>query len=70
VKGCTDSEANNVDENAEEDEDDEGGYISSASADLMKKLLEPDHTKRLGANGAAEIKAHKFFKDINFDNLR
>lgn len=32
----------------------------------MKKLLEPDFSKRLGANGAKEIKEHPFFEGYKF----
>lgn len=40
--------------------------ISPEAADLIQKLLTLDHKKRLGTNGVAEIKKHKFFesKDI------
>jgi len=34
--------------------------------DLIKKLLEKDRTKRLGAkNGAKEILAHPWFADVD-----
>lgn len=36
--------------------------MSPEAADLIKNLLVLDHTKRLGANGAQEIKQHAFFK--------
>lgn len=57
--------------------------MSPEAADLIKNLLVLDHTKRLGANGADEIKRHPFFKgkgsfkimwlnelDINWETLR
>jgi len=44
--------------------------MSPEAADLIKKLLVLDHTQRLGANGAAEIKCHPFFKGIDWDRLR
>jgi len=44
--------------------------MSPEAADLIRKLLDYDYTKRLGANGAAEIKQDIFFKDINWETLR
>lgn len=35
--------------------------ISAVAADFMKGLLEKNYEKRLGYNGAEEIKKHKFF---------
>jgi len=43
--------------------------MSPEAADLIKKLLTSDHTKRLGAQGAQEIKEHPFFKGIDWDAL-
>ncbi|EPS44897.1 hypothetical protein H072_1110 [Dactylellina haptotyla CBS 200.50] len=37
--------------------------------DLLEKLLNRDPTKRLGANGAAEIKNHKFFDSVDWKRL-
>ena len=39
-------------------------FVSPEAADLVNGLLTLDHTKRLGANGADEIKSHPFFKGI------
>lgn len=36
--------------------------ISETAFDLINKLLSPDPSKRLGAGGSEEIKAHSFFK--------
>ena len=36
--------------------------------DLIKKLV-CDVDKRLGYNGAEEIKKHPFFEDIDWDNI-
>jgi serine/threonine protein kinase len=44
--------------------------MSPEAADLIKKLLTLDHTQRLGANGAEEIKKHPFFKDFKWDTFR
>ncbi|XP_078152825.1 putative serine/threonine protein kinase IRE [Carex rostrata] len=37
--------------------------------DLIDKLLIENPLQRLGATGATEVKAHPFFKDINWDML-
>ena len=37
--------------------------------DFIEKLLVPDYEKRLGHNGAGEIKEHPFFEGINWDTL-
>jgi len=42
--------------------------ISDEALDLIKKLIS-DVDKRLGYNGAEEIKKHPFFRKINWDNL-
>jgi len=43
--------------------------MPSDALDLIVKLLNRDHTKRLGAgpSDAEEIKSHPFFKDIDWD---
>ena len=43
--------------------------ISDEAIDLIKKLVS-DANKRLGKNGADEIKAHPFFKGIDWENIR
>lgn len=42
--------------------------ISDDALDLIKKLI-VDVDKRLGYNGAEDIKKHPFFKKINWDRL-
>lgn len=43
--------------------------MSPEAADLIKKLLNPDHLQRLGANDAKEVKEHPFFKsNITYKN--
>lgn len=37
---------------------------------MIQKLLTLDHTKRLGTNGVEEIKNHRFFEGIDWNNLR
>lgn len=37
--------------------------------DFINKLIEIDHTKRLGANGAYEVKAHPWFEGFNWRHL-
>ncbi|KAI9144790.1 hypothetical protein BKA69DRAFT_1054431 [Paraphysoderma sedebokerense] len=43
--------------------------ISVEAKDLIEKLLTPDPSKRLGSKGAAEVKSHPFFADLNWDTL-
>ena len=43
--------------------------ISPEAEDLIMKLIN-NPNKRLGKNGASEIKKHPFFKDIDWDNIR
>lgn len=43
--------------------------ISPEARDFMERLMTLDPQKRLGYNGAEEVKAHPFFKDINWDTL-
>jgi len=44
--------------------------MSAQSLDLLRRLLDPDPASRLGANGAAEVKKHSYFADIDWGNLR
>ncbi|KAJ6812935.1 putative serine/threonine protein kinase IRE4 isoform X1 [Iris pallida] len=43
--------------------------MSYEAKDLIDRFLNQDQDLRLGANGASEVKAHPFFKEINWDNL-
>lgn len=43
--------------------------LSQASTDILKRLI-CDTETRLGRNGVDEIKAHPFFKGIDWDNVR
>ena len=43
--------------------------MSDEAQDLIHKLIS-NKNKRLGKNGAEEIKQHPFFGDINWDNIR
>ncbi|EME79533.1 uncharacterized protein MYCFIDRAFT_57555 [Pseudocercospora fijiensis CIRAD86] len=43
--------------------------VPPAARDLLQKLLDRDATRRLGTNGAAEIKAHPFFHSIDWRKL-
>ncbi|KAI7880284.1 kinase-like domain-containing protein [Mucor mucedo] len=46
-------------------------HVSNNGKNLIRKLLHKDETKRLGSRaGASDIKAHAFFKSINFALLR
>ncbi|KAI8370616.1 kinase-like domain-containing protein [Radiomyces spectabilis] len=45
--------------------------LSNACKNLIRKLLHKDEHRRLGSRaGAADVKAHPFFKNINFALLR
>ena len=50
-------------------EDDPDYQVSPEARDIMEKLLCSDPQKRLGANGAQEVKSHPFFSDIDWDKL-
>ncbi|KAJ4783147.1 Protein kinase family protein [Rhynchospora pubera] len=43
--------------------------MSIEAYDLIDKLLSENPLQRLGATGAGEVKAHPFFKDVNWDML-
>ena len=43
--------------------------LSNEANDLIKRMIS-DPTKRLGKNGADEIKAHPFFKGVDWDHIR
>jgi ribosomal protein S6 kinase alpha-5 len=43
--------------------------FSKRSKDFILKLLNKVPSKRLGANGANEVKSHPFFDNINWDDL-
>uniref|UniRef100_A0A0B7AUS8 Protein kinase domain-containing protein n=2 Tax=Arion vulgaris TaxID=1028688 RepID=A0A0B7AUS8_9EUPU len=46
-------------------------HIDSVAKDLIKKLLHPDRTRRLGnmKNGVEDVKKHKWFKGQNWDDV-
>jgi len=46
-------------------------HFDANAKDLIKKLLTPDRTRRLGSlkAGAEDVKKHKFFKNIDWDTL-
>lgn len=43
--------------------------LSDEVQDIIKKLLNPDASQRLGAGGVNEIMKHPWFKDINFEDI-
>lgn len=49
---------------------DEEGMITPVAQDFILKLLNIDFANRLGANGAEEIKAHPFFRGIDWGSLK
>lgn len=46
-------------------------HMDPVVKDLIKKLLVPDRTKRLGnmKNGAEDVKRHKWFKSVDWDDV-
>ena len=50
-------------------EDDPDYEVSPEARDLMERLLCSDPQKRLGAQGAFEVKSHPFFADIDWEKL-
>jgi len=44
-------------------------HTTPAAKDFLTQILSKDPTKRLGANGEAEIKAHPWFQDVDWDAL-
>jgi serine/threonine protein kinase len=51
------------------EEDDELIHISSDAKNLIECLLAHDPLRRLGGNGAIELKQHPFFINLDWDNL-
>ncbi|KAI9010476.1 hypothetical protein CLU79DRAFT_773210 [Phycomyces nitens] len=43
--------------------------VSPEARDFMERLMTVDPTKRLGFNGAQEVKKHPFFQGLNWDML-
>lgn len=43
--------------------------ISDEARDLIKSLLQPDPSKRLGQKGIFQVLKHKWFEDIDMDEL-
>jgi hypothetical protein len=43
--------------------------MSEECRDLVDRLLQPDPEQRLGHAGTAELKAHPWFRGLNWDNL-
>ena len=44
-------------------------YLSDDARNLLSKLLEVNPRKRIGFNGAEEIRKHPYFKDIDFEKV-
>ncbi|KAI3661627.1 hypothetical protein MP638_002879 [Amoeboaphelidium occidentale] len=47
----------------------EGPVVSPLGKAILSRLLERDPNRRLGANGADEIRKHPFFENIDWDKL-
>ncbi|EQC26917.1 AGC/PDK1 protein kinase [Saprolegnia diclina VS20] len=43
-------------------------FLSDPARDLIAALLQPDPTRRLGANGFDALKTHAFFAGLNFES--
>lgn len=43
--------------------------IQNSTKQFLESLLQKDPTKRLGFNGAAEIKSHPWFENVNWDYI-
>jgi serine/threonine protein kinase len=50
--------------------DDVDETMSVEARDLITRLLEAEPGRRLGARGAAEVKAHPFFRGVDFEHIR
>ncbi|CAD8092171.1 unnamed protein product [Paramecium primaurelia] len=48
----------------------EEDMMSQEAYELINSLLEPQYHKRLGHTGAEELKCHKFFNGIDWNNIR
>lgn len=46
-------------------------FVDPVAKDLVKKLLVPDRTKRLGnmKNGSEDIRKHRWFKHLHWDDV-
>ncbi|KAF1328687.1 Agc protein kinase, partial [Globisporangium splendens] len=44
-------------------------YLSADAASLISHLLHREPEKRLGSRGASEVKAHRFFRSVDWDGL-
>ena len=44
-------------------------YFPADAKDLVDQMLNPDPTKRIGAGGYQEIKAHPFFKNVHWETI-
>ncbi|GAV49892.1 hypothetical protein ZYGR_0S00240 [Zygosaccharomyces rouxii] len=49
--------------------EDQKEFETSYARDLVSKLLVLDPAKRLGSNGAQEIKEHPYFSDVDWDRV-
>ena len=61
--------ARRIDWPADGEDEDEEHKVSEEAKDFLNKIMAIDPNKRLGAGGAAQVKSHPFFADINWDTL-
>lgn len=45
-------------------------YLDAATKDIIDKLLDYTPENRLGMNNYSELRAHPYFKGIDFDKLQ
>lgn len=46
------------------------GYLDELAMNLIRSLLAVDPNARLGSNGAAEVKSHPWFADLDWEKLQ
>jgi hypothetical protein len=64
------SDGGGDDADDEDDEDDEDAVeMTPVARDFITRLLDANPKRRLGANGADEVKAHAFFAGLDWDTL-
>lgn len=44
-------------------------YLTQDARDLIRRLMKRSETQRLGAQGAAAVRGHAFFKHTHWDDV-